>query len=75
MSFLRPKTVTPPPPPPPPPPPMEMGEEDTVRAEAMADEAVRTQRRKRGRRSTIVAGGMVEGEGSPSYGGTPTILG
>ena len=74
MSFLRPKTVTPPPPPPPP-PPMEMGREDTVRAEAMADEAVRTQRRRRGRRSTIVAGGLVEGDGSPSYGGTPTILG
>ena len=75
MSFLRPKVVAPPQPPKPPDPPMQMQEEDTVRAEAMADEAVRTQRRRRGRRSTIVAGGLVEGEGSPSYGGTPTILG
>tara|TARA_R100000700_G_scaffold10216_1_gene14799 strand:- start:325 stop:552 length:228 start_codon:yes stop_codon:yes gene_type:complete len=75
MSFLRPKVVTPPQPPEPPDPPMQMQEEDTVRAEAMADEAVKTQRRRRGRRSTIVAGGMVEGAGSPSYGGTPTILG
>ena len=75
MSFLRPKVVTPPQPPEPPDPPMQMQEEDTVRAEAMADEAVKTQRRRRGRRSTIVAGGMVEGAGSLSYGGTPTILG
>tara|TARA_R100000773_G_scaffold37890_1_gene32996 strand:+ start:426 stop:590 length:165 start_codon:yes stop_codon:yes gene_type:complete len=54
---------------------MQMDDEDTIRAEAMAEEAKAAQSKRKGPKSTIVAGGLVSGGSTPTYGGTPTILG
>jgi len=72
MSFLKPKVYTPPAPPPPP-PPAQAGEADTMRATALAEEAVKGARRRRGAGSTIVAGALGDTQGKT--GGTPTLLG
>ena len=59
MGFMKPKVAAPPPPPPPPPvaEPAEM-----ERSVALAEEEMTRQRRgRRGRGSTIVAGGMLSG--------------
>tara|TARA_R100001510_G_C7574612_1_gene149797 strand:- start:440 stop:649 length:210 start_codon:yes stop_codon:yes gene_type:complete len=59
MSFLRPKINIPPPPPAPEPP----EEPDYERAAAMATENERNERsRRKGRGSTIVAGGLTAGQ-------------
>ena len=67
MSFLVPKMPAPPPPPPPPPKP------DIGRARAMAEDAQRDEmRRRRGRKSTIVAGALGQKKETD---GTPTLMG
>ena len=71
MSFLRPK-VNIPPPPPPPEPPQQADSADTQRAAAMAEENARQQQlRRKGRGSTIVAGGLTANKQSDNK----TLLG
>lgn len=72
MSFLKPKVYVPPAPTPPP-PPAQAGEEDTMRAAALAEEAQKGARKRKGAGSTIVAGAL--GQGQATTGGTPTLLG
>ena len=68
MSFLRPKINIPPPPPPPEPP----DEPDYERAAAMATENEKNERsRRKGRGSTIVAGGLTANKQSDNK----TLLG
>ena len=71
MSFLRPKTITVPTAPSPPPVAEKV---DYERAAAMSEEAVAQARRRRGRGSTIVAGGAL-GTQMGATGGKPTLLG
>jgi len=71
MSFLTPK-VNIPAPPPAPPPPAQAGAADTERAAALASEAMKKAKSKKGGKATIVAG-MLKDEAQP--GGTPTLLG
>lgn len=71
MSFLTPK-VSIPAPPPAPPPPAQAGASETARAAAMAEEAMKRAKSKKGGKATIVAG-MLKDQAQP--GGTPTLLG
>ena len=74
MGFLRPKII-PPPVPVAPAPPLQANQEDTQRAAALAEEATKTARKKKGAGSTVVAGALREDQGQASSGGTPTLLG
>ncbi len=72
MSFLKPKVYTPPPPPAPEP----IAEPDYKRAAALSDEAVSAERKKRkGRGSTVVGGGVMGDETATGGSGSPTLLG
>jgi hypothetical protein len=71
MSFLTPKA--PPPPPPPPPPPSPDRPEIAARTEALTQEAMTMERRRRrGRGSTIIAGALEGGAATP--GQQPTLM-
>ena len=75
MSFLKPKVYVPPPPTAPEP----IAEPDYKRAAALSDEAVSAERKKRkGRKSTVVAGVMgdqIGATGDTGGSGSPTLLG
>tara|TARA_R100001460_G_scaffold17294_1_gene37343 strand:+ start:933 stop:1160 length:228 start_codon:yes stop_codon:yes gene_type:complete len=75
MSFLKPKVYIPPAPPPPP-PPAQANDVDTQKAVALAEEATKKARKKKGAGSTIVAGALTDKPETVSpTGGTPTLLG
>lgn len=73
MGFLRPKVYTPPAPQLPA-PPEKAGAEDTQRAAALSEEAVKMARKRKGAGSTQVAGALGPSAGTTTT-GTPTLLG
>lgn len=74
MSFLKPKVYVPPAPAAPP-PPAQAGEEDTQRAVALSEEAIKKTRKRKGAGSTIVAGALGEPTGGTGGAKKPTLLG